>query len=235
MLLTAVGPRRRLWERRRHDADALTIRVGTGDVDSEVVLDDPDQLDHKREQTWIALDVPVTVPLRERGVLGFAGRDDFPRALARWAVAQSAALHSPADLWVYVLTDARGRESWEWVRWLPHARPADGQDALALIGADADSIARRVSELVQIVTARRSGASPGAVMTSRTSWWSSMEPGGCGRCPAWSRCCAKAPRSASTPSASTPTSDCLPEECQAVVVQESTGVRVKDLFISRSL
>lgn len=227
VLLTATGPCRRLWERRRYDADALTIRVGTGDVDSEVVLDDPDQLEHKREQTWTARDVPMTVPLRERGVLGFAGPGDFPRALARWAVAQSAALRSPADLWVYVLTDARGIESWEWLRWLPHARPAAGQDTLALIGADPDSTARRLSELVQIVAARRSDTSrsadgdepdilvvldgarrlralPGMVQVLREG-----PPVG-----VYSVCVDSDER-------------LLPEECQAVVVQDAVGVHVQ--------
>ena len=227
VLLTAVGPRRRLWERRRHDADALTIRVGTGDVDSEVVLDDPDQLDHKREQTWTALDVPVTVPLRERGVLGFAGRDDFPRALARWAVAQSAALHSPADLWIYVLTDARGRESWEWVRWLPHARPAGGQDALALIGADADSSARRVSELVQIVTARRSGASPGAVVDEPDILVVLDGARRLRSLPGMVQVLRDGPSVGVYSVCVDSDERLLPEECQAVVVQEATGVRVQ--------
>jgi S-DNA-T family DNA segregation ATPase FtsK/SpoIIIE len=226
VLLTAIGPRRRLWERRRHDADVLTIRVGMGDVDSEVVLDDPDQLEHKREQTWRALDVPVTVALRERGVLGFAGPDDFPRAMARWAVAQSAALHSPADLWIYVLTDVQGRESWKWVRWLPHARPAVGQDTLVLIGADADSTSRRVSELVQIVAARsdtsrgavgdgpdilvvldgarRLRSLPGIVQVLRVGPSVGV----------YSVCVDEDER-------------LLPEECQAVVVQEASGVRVQ--------
>jgi S-DNA-T family DNA segregation ATPase FtsK/SpoIIIE len=227
VLLTAVGPSRRLWERRRHDADVLTLRVGIGDVDSEVVLDDPDQLEHRREQTWRALDVPVTVPLRERGVLGFAGHGDFPRALARWAVAQSAALHSPADLWIYVLTDVRGRESWEWVRRLPHARPAAGQDTLALIGADADSTSRRVGELVQIVAARRSATSPGAV---------GEEPDilvvldGARRLralPGMVQVLRVGPSVGVYSVCVDSDERLLPEECEAVVVQESAGIRVQ--------
>lgn len=153
-LLVAVGPRSRLWERRRHDPDHLLVRVGTADLPSEVVLDDPTKDEHRREVTWDAPDVPVAVPLQERGVLGIAGRGDVGRSVARWVVAQSAVLHSPADLEVYVLTDASGRESWEWVRWLPHTRPAQGQDSVALLGTDTDSVGRRVAELVAIVTAR---------------------------------------------------------------------------------
>ena len=154
-LLTAVGPRSRLWERRRDDPDYLLVRVGTGDLPSDVVLDDPSREEHRRAVTWTALDVPVTVPLRDSGVLGIAGPAETARALARWVVAQAAVLHSPNDLQIYLLTDASGRRLWEWVRWLPHARPPDAQYATELIGTDTDTVARRVAELVANVTARR--------------------------------------------------------------------------------
>ncbi len=154
-LLTATGPRSRLWERRRDDPDYLLLRVGTGDLPSQVVLDDPTREEHRRAVTWTALDVPVTVPLRESGVLGIAGPAQTARALARWVVVQTAVLHSPHDLQIYLLTDASGRRGWDWVRWLPHAQPSDPQYATALVGTDADTVARRVSELVAMVTARR--------------------------------------------------------------------------------
>jgi S-DNA-T family DNA segregation ATPase FtsK/SpoIIIE len=51
VLLTAVGPRRRLWERRRHDPDHLLLRVGTADLPSEVVLSDPEAPEHRRDRT----------------------------------------------------------------------------------------------------------------------------------------------------------------------------------------
>ncbi len=153
-LLTATGPRSRLWERRRDDPDHLLLRVGTGDLPSQVVLDDPTREEHKRSVTWTAVDVPVTVSLRERGVLGVAGPAGTPRALARWVLAQAAILHSPRDVKTYVLTDAAGRTSWQWVRWLPHARPLDEPHSGALIGADTDTVAARISELAAVVTAR---------------------------------------------------------------------------------
>ncbi|MEO7196679.1 MAG: FtsK/SpoIIIE domain-containing protein [Pseudonocardiaceae bacterium] len=154
-LLTAVGPRSRLWERRREDPDYLLLRLGTGDLPSQVVLDDPTREEHRRAVSWTALDVPVTVGLRESGVLGIAGSEQPARALARWVLAQVAVLHSPNDVRVYLLTDVSGRSSWEWVRWLPHARPAESSQARALVGTDTDTVARRVAELAAIVTARR--------------------------------------------------------------------------------
>jgi len=164
-LLTAVGPRSRLWERRRDDPDYLLMRVGTGDLPSEVVLDDPTREEHRRAVTWTALDTPVTVPLRERGVLGIAGPAETPRALARWVLAQAAVLHSPHDLQLYVLTDTPGRRRWEWVRWLPHARPFDVLNATALVGTDADTVGRRVAELTAIVTARRKAMQESSAVT----------------------------------------------------------------------
>ncbi|MBY8888583.1 cell division protein FtsK [Streptomyces sp. PTM05] len=156
--VTATGPGQRLWERRRADFDYGHLRVGTGTLPSEVEVSDPMQEEHKRTAPRKLLDVPVTVPLQEHGVLGIAGRGEMPRAIGRWLVAQAAVLHSPADLQVCVLTDPSGRASWEWVRWLPHARARDGQSAISLIGTDSDSVARRISELLTQVTARQEAA-----------------------------------------------------------------------------
>ena len=39
VLLTALGPRRRLWERRRRDPDRLLLRVGTARLRSAIELD----------------------------------------------------------------------------------------------------------------------------------------------------------------------------------------------------
>ncbi|MFF1809816.1 FtsK/SpoIIIE domain-containing protein [Streptomyces sp. NPDC058251] len=158
VLSLSTGPRTRLWERRRTDADHLLLRVGTGQLPSEVVLDDPEQDDHKREVTWTIEDAPVALPLRERGVIGIAGPGDSAQALGRWAVAQTAVLHSPLDVQFYVLTENSGRDNWDWVRWLPHSRPAGAQDANVLIGTDAETVGARIGELTQLLDARQKAA-----------------------------------------------------------------------------
>src|SRR5579863_8130406 len=174
-LSIASGPRRRLWERRPSDPDYLLLRVGTGELPSAVELTDPEQDEHRRQVFWQIPDMPVTMPLRERGVVGVAGPGDTPRAIGRWLAAQAATLHSPNDLQIYVLTDSAGRASWEWTRWLPHCRPSTaqagtgqastvqantvpattGQSCVALIGNDAETVAARIAELLAIVTARQ--------------------------------------------------------------------------------
>ncbi len=158
VLSIALGPRRRLWERRRSDPDYLVLRVGTADLPSLVELTDPEQDEHRQRVVWPIPDAPVTIPLIERGVLGVAGPRDVPRAIGRWLVAQAAALHGPGDLQICLLTDATGRKSWEWTRWLPHCRPQAGQECLALIGNDAESVAARIAELLALVNARQQAA-----------------------------------------------------------------------------
>ncbi|QMW64740.1 cell division protein FtsK [Mumia sp. ZJ1417] len=160
-MLVANGPRARLWERRTTDPDYLTVRLGVGDLPSEVTVEDPEQLEHRRTTFRTAYDVPIAVSLRERGVVGIAGRDDIPRQVASWAVAQLAVLQSPRDTQVYVLTDAQGAASWEWVRWLPHARPQFGQDTVVTIGNDTETCARRIAELSAALAARQAAMRKG--------------------------------------------------------------------------
>ncbi|WP_250007569.1 FtsK/SpoIIIE domain-containing protein [Actinoplanes sp. M2I2] len=154
LLLTAVGPRRRLWERRRTDADFLTFRVGVADQPSAVLLEDPTVDVHKRRITEDAYDVPVTVDLIRMRVLGIAGTGPAAAAVTRSVIAQAAVLHSPRELKLYVLTGASGEAAWSWVRFLPHVRPEPGQDTTVTIGTDTGTVATRVAELTALIQAR---------------------------------------------------------------------------------
>ncbi|MFG2408666.1 FHA domain-containing protein [Streptomyces brevispora] len=136
VLLTALGPGPRLWERDTAHPEALVVRLGTTDR-AELPA------------------VPVTVGLREAGSLGLAGPRDRLTGLARSAVAQLAALHSPADLEIVLIsTDrARGvderRREWAWLGWLPHLRPMHGQDCRLLLAYDREQAVARTTELVR--------------------------------------------------------------------------------------
>ncbi len=159
ILLFATGPRRRLWERRLTDPDAMLLRVGTGTLHSDVELalgrggmwgeeDRPDQPELP--------DVPVALPFQDLGVVGVAG--DRARALstARWLTVQAAALHSPRDLSVVCLTShTPSGADWSWLHWLPHTAPAQGQDCMALVAFDSETVARRVNELLGELNRRK--------------------------------------------------------------------------------
>ncbi|MGC0421105.1 FtsK/SpoIIIE domain-containing protein [Embleya sp. AB8] len=164
--LIAGGPRQRLWERRRADEDRLSLRVGTGELPTDVEVMDPRREEHRRDDRKLLAHVPVCVPLAECGVLGVAGRARTTRALGRWLVAQAAALHAPSDLTICVLTDQAAGGDWEWVRWLPHATPPDAGHAVTFIGADADTIGRRIAELLALMTARQDAAGQPSSQTS---------------------------------------------------------------------
>ncbi|MEU8531067.1 FHA domain-containing protein [Streptomyces sp. NPDC048629] len=136
VLLTALGPGPRLWERGPDHPEALVVRLGTADR-AELAS------------------VPVTVGLREAGSLGLAGPGDRLTGLARSVVAQLAALHSPADLEIVLIAADRGRplderrRAWGWLGWLPHLRPAHGQDCRLLLAYDREQAAARTAELTR--------------------------------------------------------------------------------------
>ncbi|MEU2184244.1 FtsK/SpoIIIE domain-containing protein, partial [Streptomyces thermolilacinus] len=136
VLLTALGPGARLWERTPGHPEAFAVRLGTTDR-----ADLPA--------------VPVTVGLREAGSLGLAGPRTRLLGLARSVVAQLAALHAPADLEIVLVGADRARpleerrRDWAWLGWLPHVRPAHGQDCRLLLAYDRDQAAARIAELTR--------------------------------------------------------------------------------------
>jgi S-DNA-T family DNA segregation ATPase FtsK/SpoIIIE len=158
-LLTAVLPGKRLWERRRSDPDALSLRLGTADLPAEVEVTGRHGVE-PLEEPYTVRAVPATVPLREAGVLGLAGPADQLAGLLRWVVLQLAIHHPPRDLALTLLAP-RARADWNWLRWLPHARPVDGDGPVAFVGNDAETVTARVAELVALVKARRDAAGSG--------------------------------------------------------------------------
>ncbi|WP_432140956.1 FtsK/SpoIIIE domain-containing protein [Streptomyces sp. bgisy084] len=137
ILLTALGPGPRLWERGPNHPDALTVRLGTA----------------ARRGGRAAL--PVTVELRRAGSLGLAGPRARLTGLARCALAQLAALHSPGTLDIVLISTDRARPAeervadWSWLGWLPQVRPERGQDCRLLLAYDNDQAVARTSELVR--------------------------------------------------------------------------------------
>ncbi|MGW7606202.1 FHA domain-containing protein [Streptomyces sp. NPDC054766] len=142
LLLTALGPGPRLWERGPGHPEALTVRLGTADRTA------PDG-------SGLLPAVPVTAGLREAGSLGLAGPRARLAGLARAVVAQLAALHSPDTLEIVLISTDRARTveersaEWSWLGWLPHLRPAHGQDCRLLLAYDREQAAARTDELLR--------------------------------------------------------------------------------------
>ncbi|RZU37193.1 FtsK/SpoIIIE family protein [Streptomyces sp. BK022] len=151
LLLTALGPGPRLWERGPGHREALAVRLGTADRTA------PD---------GSALPaVPVTAALREVGALGLAGPRPRLAGLARAVLAQLAALHSPDLLEIVLISADRARSvaertaEWSWLGWLPHVRPGHGQDCRLLLAYDREQAAARTGELLRRVESHADPAS----------------------------------------------------------------------------
>ncbi|MER6069324.1 FHA domain-containing protein [Streptomyces sp. NPDC001817] len=142
LLLTALGPGPRLWERGPSHPETLTVRLGTADRSA------PDG-------TGVVPAVPVTAALREVGALGLAGPRPRLSGLTRAVLAQLAALHSPDLLEIVLISADRSRPveertaEWSWLGWLPHVRPGHGQDCRLLLAYDREQAAARTEELLR--------------------------------------------------------------------------------------
>lgn len=174
LLVAAVRPDARLWERRPGDADFLRIRLGTAALPSHVTV-----VGGKAVQPRVPT-VPVTVDLASANIVGLVGPRPELARLARYAVAQIAGAHSPKFVEIVIVAPdsvpesssagsssssssspssssgtARGiEEHWRWTRWLPHLVPEDGQDCTRLVGLGPEQARARLGELVNRIRTR---------------------------------------------------------------------------------
>ncbi|MFI1724130.1 FHA domain-containing protein [Streptomyces sp. NPDC020489] len=164
LLLTALGPGPRLWERGPDHPEALTVRLGTADRAA------PDG-------SGLLPAVPVTADLREVGALGLAGPRARLAGLARAVVAQLAALHSPDTLEIVLLSADRARPlqertaEWSWLGWLPHLRPGHGQDCRLLLAYDREQATARTDELLRRLEETPQPTTGGTPGTPRRPSW----------------------------------------------------------------
>ncbi|WP_055555460.1 FHA domain-containing protein [Streptomyces sp. NBRC 110028] len=135
VLMTALGPGPRLWERGPGHPDALTVRLGSADRLSGA--------------GGLLPAAPVTVDLRQAGSLGLAGPRGRLAGLARSVVAQLAALHPPGTLEIVLLSTEDRPAEWSWLGWLPQLQPLRGQDCRLLLAYDAEQVTARAAELTR--------------------------------------------------------------------------------------
>lgn len=160
--MTATTPTTRLWERRPGDPTWLNIRLGSTTTKSNIKLNDPNQLHHKREVYWEIPFAPVFVDLTKVGVLGVASRNLNPAEathVGSWITTQLALLHSPSDLSLYLLVSpgnqgASRSTTWSFFPWLPHSYPLTSSNSLRRIGSTMTTISARIAELNALLDQR---------------------------------------------------------------------------------
>lgn len=123
----------RLWERRIDDYDFLTVRLGTGDVETDIDIQYPEErfmmeddnlveiLNEIADTSKIIKSAPITVSLAEKNISSLIVNkneniDNFLRSL----IVQLIAFHSYEDLKLVFLLDKDENQNLDYVKLLPH-------------------------------------------------------------------------------------------------------------------
>ncbi|MFC5822588.1 FtsK/SpoIIIE domain-containing protein, partial [Nonomuraea insulae] len=137
-----------LWPRNADSPDGLTLRVGVADEPATITFDGEPWPDFVPP---LLRGVPVTVDLREIGVLGVIGPPDPVDGLLRWLLVQLGTLRAPDELRLIVITASTG-EHLAWTRWLPHLNVE--APVPCLVGNTPQTRTERIEELKDLVTER---------------------------------------------------------------------------------
>lgn len=175
---------RRMWERTPHEDDFCQVRIGLGRARLSTRLIPPElgSGDERDPVTTTAVkrlvrcrslvdDMPIALALRRFPVIAVDGDLERARALVRAMVCQLTTLHSPADVAVAAVVEARTTAHWDWLKWLSHHQePALWDDAgpvrrvyRSLAAAEQ---ARGAGHLVVVVDGVAFGAGPPAADTT---------------------------------------------------------------------
>ncbi len=122
-----------LYERMPEHEDYVSVRVGTGEMDSSCPVDfkpeeyktadDPlmDWPERVQEQYTRLSDMPVLLEMKDTGTVGIIGNQNDVYETVKLMTVDLAVHHSHQELqMIYILPEAAA-ESFSWVRWLRHA------------------------------------------------------------------------------------------------------------------
>ncbi|MEZ2658651.1 type VII secretion protein EssC [Aneurinibacillus aneurinilyticus] len=120
-----------LWERAVYSEDFLHARIGLGTRPFKITVQLPMQDGYDihpliAEAQKLGIDysevtnVPVSIPLREKRVVGLVGERADVVELARVLALQLATHHSPEEVKIVCAYPEQESVDWNWMRWLPH-------------------------------------------------------------------------------------------------------------------
>jgi len=152
---------RRLWERTPNDDDFLTLRVGTGQIHSNVNIKIPQEQLTLEENPLLAManklkdnhrilkGIPVTAALNgiPSGLIG--SRKDVLRSA--WSILLGAATHHAYDdVKIAVIFPEREANEWDWLRWLPHCWDENRQQRFIACRPDeAGTVLRNLDDILK--------------------------------------------------------------------------------------
>ena len=162
-----------LWSRRPHDEDFLSLRLGLGyDAPSFTIVpprsaSETEPLNALPKKLLAEFEklsnVPRLLPLGQSGSLAVSGRN--PAAVfgaARRLMLDILVLHSPQDVFVFVLGDnPEAEKRWEWLKWVPHTDALGGAQKTSRLAYTPQNIEKTL-EFLSKELATRTKASGGS-------------------------------------------------------------------------
>lgn len=139
VIMRALLPSTRLWQRRFGAFDYLNLYCGIGNLDWEPPIDASGvaKLDSQVQEVIDGAQIenaPVSIDLDNAGVVGIFGQRQGALALARSLTVQAAVHIGPADLGIGFFTESSRSDAWEWAGWLPHTQMNNGSSASQWLG-----------------------------------------------------------------------------------------------------
>ena len=133
----AENMERRLWERTLKDSDFINIRLGTGQIISNVDIKIPREQLVIEENPFlkeaaklkarhkILNGIPVCHSFLDFPITGLVGSRENVIKTAWSILINIAAHHSYEDVKIICIYPEREKDQWEWIRWLPHVWNAE--------------------------------------------------------------------------------------------------------------
>lgn len=161
------GLKRSLWERMPSDRDFLDVRVGMGyenlcvavksRTDSNGFTMEEDEIRELSEQiieeTRIVDNVPARVSLLKKNTIGFVGSREKTISLIKNMLISLTTAHCSEDVKIVGIFDAKEKEKWESLKWLPHVW--DDTKQFRTLAFDTDSTHKLCEMFNDLIKQRR--------------------------------------------------------------------------------
>lgn len=154
----------RIYERNVNDEDYLSVRIGTGPVESKrpIKFSKMERLSIEDEMvTWPETvskkyeylpQAPILLRLKEASMVGIVGNDVQVFEHLKMIIVDLCVRHSPLDIQLGVFISKNDISKWEWVKWFPHINNDD--TGLRNIAYDEDSYKVLAENLFKVFSDR---------------------------------------------------------------------------------
>ena len=157
-----------LWCRQPDDDDFLVVRLGLGDTPSRITVEAPTTGSRNIELEAMLQDVieslamlpqaPIIADLRDSAI-GVGGPRDTGAAVVRSLLLQIAGLHAPEDVTIAACMSSQAVDTWDWLKWLPHASSATSPISGQTVAAGPGGVGQLVTALEELMAARQEARS----------------------------------------------------------------------------